>query len=621
MRTTRVLVTDLPSPEGPSHFETRTSDHLPPIHCEVVRDFRRLEELSTAWARLWKSDPHGEIFQSPEWAMAWWRAFGSQNELCSIVVFAGDEVIGILPLVQQDGVIRFLGTPDADYADIICEEERTSEVLTAALSTLSNSVSGWTECDLEHLSENSRVVRHYRELPASLMTRLHCVPTEQYQIIASRDKNDRAFDSLMGKHHTRRRRNKLQKSGQPRFRHFETQEEAEAHLSDFFRHHIRRFAATGRQSRCACPEFRQFLRALLEQMSPTEGLRFGVLELDSRPLAWYYGFEANGKFLLYQHTFDVDASDFTPGELLLWNLLAHAKDHAIREFDFGTGDELYKSRFSTEQRKTFSVFFEPPRFGGRVRGFRRGVQGYLQPLFGQMRRAARNRATMRAFRSLRMWTMGTIAGMRRAEQKGVLGRYARHFVRKLVRDGVWSRQSIEVFGSEALCRSTFAKTAGNGSHALEVNQPSYGDLVELAWEHPDILLPSELPGCRKRLKKGDGAYVIGNESGVALMCWTSTSQVDRAVPGTSIQPDSRVLLIDESWRAHNCDAAAAYQALLSQLAEQACQAQGNVPVYCGSNQPALRRELKRQGFAPQFKITRYTALGRFQGELVRSNQK
>jgi len=620
LRPTRVLVTDLPLPEEPSHFENATSDRQVNLRCEVVRDFNRLKELSSDWSRLWKADPKAEIFQSPEWAIAWWRSFGGHNSLCSIVVYEGDEVIGILPLVLRHERIHFLGTPDADYADIVCSEERAPYVLAAALESLSDSVTGWKECVLEHLSEKSRVARYYQHLPRSLGARLYCVPTEQYQIIASRDTNDRAFDSLLGKHHTRRRRNKLQKAGETRFHYYETAEEAESHLSDFFRHHVRRFAATGRQSRCASPDFQQFLRSLVEELGPAQGLRFGALELDGRPLAWYFGFEANSKFLLYQHTFDLDASDFTPGELLLWNLLAYAKDRSIREFDFGTGDELYKSRFSTEQRKTFSMFFEPRRLGGRIRGLRRGFQSALQPLRGQLRQATRNRTTMRAFRAARMWTMGTIAGIQRADRRGVLAQYTRHFLNKLIQDAVWSQQSMDVFATDALCPQ-FAPIAGNGSSHLEIDRLLFGDLVELAWEHPDVLLPSDLPRCRKRLKTGDRAYVARNQSGLVMMCWTSTTVAGAVAPGAGVPADSPVTLIDEAWSARNNAVIPAYQLLLSSLATEECSSPtASAPAYWGSNQPQLRNVLRRQGYAPRFKITRYKALGRFHGESVRLHQ-
>jgi CelD/BcsL family acetyltransferase involved in cellulose biosynthesis len=381
------------------------------LRCELVTDFRRLQELAPEWQRLWQSDPQAEIFQTPEWAISWWRSFGHRCTLCSLVMFAGDEVVGIVPLVKRNGVIQFLGTPEADYADIVCAEEWASRVLATAFQTLLESP-GWNECCLHHLSKNSRVMRHYRDLPRPLLPTVSCMTSDPYQIFLPNE-GGAGFDSVLRKHHTKRIRNKLQKAGQVRFRHLETPQEAETQLSNFFDQHVRRFAGTGRQSIYADPEARQFLKALVEELGLRHRLRFGVLELDNRPLAWHLGFEVNAKFLLYQHTFDLDAASYTPGELLLWNLLAYSRDHGIREFDFGSGDELYKNRFSNSSRETFSLFLEPRSFTGRIRSLVRSTENYVQPLLRSLKRKVKSRATMRAVRSVRRWKLAASAGIKR----------------------------------------------------------------------------------------------------------------------------------------------------------------------------------------------------------------
>jgi CelD/BcsL family acetyltransferase involved in cellulose biosynthesis len=389
------------------------------LRCEMVSDFRRLEELSSEWKRLWKSDSRAEIFQSPEWAMAWWRSFGHRYTLCSLLVFAADEMVGIVPLVKHDSVIQFLGTPEADYADIVCSEEWASRVLSAALETLQGSTTGWTECCLQHLSKDSRVMRYYRDLPRRLLATVSCMTAEPYQIFVP-GKDAAGFDSVLRKHHTKRIRNKLQKAGQVRFRHLETQQEAKAQLSNFFQQHVRRFAATGRRSVYAAAESRQFISALVEDAGLAEGLRLGVLELDGRPLAWSLGFEGSGKFMLYQHTFDLDAAGYTPGELLLWYLLAYSRDHGIKEFDFGAGDELYKNRFSNSSRETFSIFIAPRSLSGRLRVLARTTQNYVQPVLRTVKRNVKSRATLRVFRSLRKLKVAAAARVKKNPDGGVL---------------------------------------------------------------------------------------------------------------------------------------------------------------------------------------------------------
>jgi len=589
--------------------------------CEVVTDFPRLEQLWPQWERLWASDPRAEVFQTPEWTRAWWQAFGSNYSLCTIVVFAGDEVEGILPLVRGGNHLQFLGTPEADYADIICQEHRAAEVLTFALKTLLESVHGWDECSFQHLSRHARFVQHYGDLPRSLRANLRCVPNDRQQTIILRGQREAVFKSLLGKHHTKRLQNKLRKAGDLRFRYLESEQEAQRYLPDFFRHHIRRHAALGRQSSCASPEFCQFIQSLIYELTPTGRVRFGVLELDGKPLAWDLGFQVNGKFLLYQHTFDLDAWHYTPGEVLLWNELKYARDHVSREFDFGRGDELYKDRFANYSRETFSMFLVPPGVRGLWRGGIRTAQALIQPALGKVKEIVkRQRATLRAFRSLRMWMIGTMGSVRQARKNGALVECTFRVTKQLFRDSILSKRSTDVFALE----TTRTGVAGvsfhpDPDHDVSLSEAQLGDLVDLAWAHPDILSLKDLARCRRRMKNGDHVYIVREQSQIVMICWASSTGSDGEEPeaqGFDMVPNTPAVVIDESWSARTSDLAAAYRLLLFVVAREAARRNADLLVHCGPEQGVLRKELERQGFRRKFQTTRYKIFSRFRRHWV-----
>jgi CelD/BcsL family acetyltransferase involved in cellulose biosynthesis len=583
--------------------------------CEVVTDFHRLEELWPEWERLWESDPRAEVFQTPEWTKAWWRAFGHRYSLCSVVVFSGNEVTGIVPLVRRGNFLQFLGTPQADYADVICEEHRAAEVLAVALKTLLTSVQGWKESAFQHLSKHSRLVRYYDQLPRDIRSRLQCVPAERQQTIILRNQREEIFKALLGKHHSRRLQNRLRKAGQLRFRHLETLEEIQQYLPDFFRHHVRRHAAVGRRSLCANPEFCQFLRALIQELGPTGRVRFGILELNGRPLAWDLGFQVNGKFLLYQHTFDLDAWHYTPGEVLLWKALEYARDHVTREFDFGKGDELYKDRFANYSRETFSLFVQPPGLAGWIRGLGRAVQGHVQPSLWKIKEIAKSqRTTLRPFRSIRMWMIGMWGCVRQARKNGALLQYGLQLPKKMFGNSIWSKRSTDVFASETSRTGTGGSDQSVRDRNLEVKVSNLGDLVDLAWEHPEILSLTELPQCRKRLKRGERAYIAWEGSRAVIVCWAAsntTIATDPDAPRLGISASTPAIVIDESWSARDHDISASYRLLLSVVSEEAANRGADLLVHCSSDQPLLRKELESQGFRPKFQTTRYKILSHY----------
>ena len=589
-------------------------DHAPVDRCEIVTDIVRLEQLSSDWQRLWESDRRAEIFQTPEWSRAWWRAYGESYRLCSIVVFAGQEVAGIVPLVERDGKLQFLGTPEADYADIICEERRAAEVLTLAVQTLMESVPDWKECAFHHLSRHSRVYRYHRELPWKLRAWLRCVPAARQHTIILRNQREEVFKVLLGKHHTRRIKNKLQKAGELRFRHLESAQEAAAYLPAFVRQHVRRHAVLGRRSVCSTPEFAEFVRALMREVGLSGRMRFGVLELNGQPLAFALGFEVNGKFMLYQHTFDLDAWHYTPGELLLWSVLDYAKDHISREFDFGKGDETYKDRFANYSRETFSLYLEPRGPAGMVRSLVRSGQVHLQPVVSRVEKLTKSRpAMLRAFRELRMWATGARSRLQQAHNTVVMVQSAGRLTAELFGKFIWSRRATEVFARETSRWDGDALIGALDTSDRDVSEAQFGDLVDMAWEHSEILTLNELPQCRQRMKNGDRLYVVREKGSVVLLCWVSGwsgAAADSATPRMEATPGTPAVLVDEYWRARDRDLSLSYRLLLSILTREAACHKSDLLVHCASNQPALRMELERQSFAPRFHTTRRSILGR-----------
>lgn len=591
----------------PSGFRTTARGHSvsgTKLRCEVITDFSRLELLASEWQCLWESDCRAEIFQSPGWAKAWWRAYGQQYTLCSLVVYDKDELVGIMPLIKRGDSVEFLGTPQADYADIICHESRVTEVLTVALEALVNRVEQWKQCNLKHVAKHSRIVRHYQEIPRNLRGCLHLVRTQSYQTIVLRRGREEIFKELLGKHHTRRRQNKLQKAGEVQFRCLETKAETQQYLGDFFRHHIRRRAAIGKESACASAEFCNFLRALVDEIQPSDRLRFAVLELGGQALAWALGFEVNGKFLLYQHTFDVDAWDYSPGEVLLWKLLEYAKKKISREFDFGKGAEAYKNRFTNYDRETFTVFVERPGLAGLTRGLLRRAQGYSYLAAGNLKQAIQeHRTALPIVRLLRSQTTEILRSVRRARENKSLLKHVFVLTAQVFRRAVGSKSRCDVFVSgTVLDPSAEYPATAECDQEVSIKAGTLGALVDVALERPDILALSDLPRCRQRLKRGDRVYIAREKSRVTLLSWIVTkAQTDGLVcaPLSSPGRDRPQMFMDECRAESRLDSPASYRELLSFLRVEAASRRSELTIGCCAEQCLLRKELLRQGFLPR----------------------
>jgi CelD/BcsL family acetyltransferase involved in cellulose biosynthesis len=605
----RPTLSDLSSSGNRPFLQLKKTTYESALRCEVATDFSELEKVSSDWERLWRADCRAEIFQTLEWARAWWQSYGHDLTLCSPIVFEGNKVIGILPLVKRGNIVQFLGTPEADYSDLLCEEGREKEVLTVALGALFQSVKHWDECFFQHLAKDCRIVRHCHHLPRGLRKRVKLVPSGRYQTILLQENREEIFTSLLGKHHTRRRHNKLKKAGVVTLRRLLTKEEARQHLDYFFLHHIRRCALLGRKSTCARPEFRQFLQAIVEQLDPSGRLRFEVLELDGRPLAWHFSFLVNGKFLLYQHTFDLDCWDYAPGEVLLSHLLQFAQENVAREFDFGSGDEAYKRRFAKHTRETFSLYVEPSGLGGWSRGWFHAGQSYFYPALRHLQQRAKTHSGMfRLLRWIRISTHGIMRRIRKAKREGRLLPHGLRWIGQLVRRVVSNKEEQDVFLWEEFAgpdRNPFPCSRGN--EEVEITTGRFGDLVDLATECPEAVVVSELPGFRQRLKKGDRFYT-GRKSGhVVLLAWTSTGNVNDVLSrrhSRAINSDRPTLLVYDSWTEPGSSDGAAYRQFLSVLRLEATSKKLDLLIRCRSDQATFRMELEQQGFLSQYQSIR-----------------
>ena len=315
------------------------------LRTEVVTDFNQLLGFEDAWSELEEQSASATIFQSFRWIRAWGKAFAKNLDLSTVVVRDGRRIVGILPLLRNSGRLRFMGAPGADYCDCLCVEDIAPDVLATALRTLFK-LDGWWSGQLGNLRKDSQFIRCLPFLPGDVKDHLAVSPSgKQSSLILAEDRH-KWIAAMRRKPALKRHRNKLYRSGQVCFRHLETRDEAHRFLNVLFEQHIYRRAMAGEHSQFLSPSWRAFYSALLDELDPGKDLRFSILELDGKPLACHLGFESRRSLLLYKPTFDIDAWELSPGDVLLSELLAYAEKQKLDEVDFTIGIEQYKEHFT-----------------------------------------------------------------------------------------------------------------------------------------------------------------------------------------------------------------------------------------------------------------------------------
>ncbi|HWR36956.1 MAG TPA: GNAT family N-acetyltransferase [Clostridia bacterium] len=487
------------------------------FHCEFVTSFDELESISSDWARLVAAEASNSIFQTFGWFRAFWHAYGSNLTLqIPIVRDQRGCVAGILPMVASG---RILQLPRGDYNDVICEESAAADVVEQTFIALLRTRDTWDTCELENVPASSRLARAVNKLPSQLRSHLQVVFRFPCPTILITENDKGALRKLAQKKDIRRQQHRLERLGRLEFRHLETREEIRHHLPIFFRQHIERRALLGQRSRFLEESAREFYQNITEEFDPAGPLRFSLLQLDGRPLAYHFGFQYNHSFIRYTSVFNVDEMVYSPGEVLLGKLLEYAEESDICEFDFGIGGEDYKRRFSNHTKENVAVYLNKQSGHLSFPYLRRRAIDTLRWIKEQGKQqtyaSRRTPGLLHRIQHVAAAMNGDITSANWAEM-------LRSSVRSIAKY-LYSKEEVAIF--------TFAEQTPQCDSAhppLVLSPASLGELATVSLEHRE--LGGRLRHFADRLRRGHAAYIYHPSPHVTLIAWAAKQAFEITAP-------------------------------------------------------------------------------------------
>ena len=296
------------------------------------------------WDRLSATGPSDVVFLTWHWQSAWWKSFG-RGQLLLIAAEREGEVAALAPLFSEAGMIYFVGSGGSDYLDFIGDIGEP-DVLDALLVAARGAVPNFIGFVFYHVPQNSTTRLLLEQAAVRLGLRIFDegglpAPTLELtaQPVAAREAT--AKKSLV------RHERFFARDGSFKVSHLTRSEEILPLLDEFFAQHRERWAATPYPSLFCNAAQQQFYRELTLIAADAGWLRFTRLEWQGRSIAYHFGFCYRGSYMWYKPTFAIDLARHSPGEALLRQLLLAAITENAHEFDFGLGDEAFKSRFAT----------------------------------------------------------------------------------------------------------------------------------------------------------------------------------------------------------------------------------------------------------------------------------
>jgi CelD/BcsL family acetyltransferase involved in cellulose biosynthesis/peptidoglycan/xylan/chitin deacetylase (PgdA/CDA1 family) len=330
-----------------------------------IRDEAAFHDLRSAWEALQGSMTGDSIFQTWEWASAWWSAYGTPGELRIAAVVDGSGITrGIAPLRaatvrgwgQRLPALSFVGdgSNDSDYLDVLIAPGHEASVSAALRNYLADQLDAGTVLQLNEVpagSPNLALVKALAAKPGMICqgTDAPCgsIPLPQSwadYLAALRPRFRSKIRSTL--------RN-LEERSEARFGICHSEEQARLLLAALFDLHGRRWAAAGQPGVFRWPQKRDFYFALTPLLLERGWLRFTWLEWDGRILACQYGFSYKGTYSQLQEGYEPAAEHYNPGTALrAWSIRHFIEDEGLREYDFLGGMGRHKEDWGAQQKQS-----------------------------------------------------------------------------------------------------------------------------------------------------------------------------------------------------------------------------------------------------------------------------
>jgi hypothetical protein len=146
----------------------------------------------------------------------------------------------------------------------------------------------------------------------------------------------------------RRKASKLERSGQARFRYYDTNDDIEEGIADYQSVYANSWK----------PEeaFPSFIPELIRMAARSGALRMGILHFEDRPAAAQFWIVWRGRACIYKLAHDKRLDDHSFGTILTMRLMERILEQdKPMEVNFGRGDDAYKKLWLSKRRERWGL--------------------------------------------------------------------------------------------------------------------------------------------------------------------------------------------------------------------------------------------------------------------------
>lgn len=291
------------------------------------------------WEALLDSDPSGTLFQSPVWAMPWYRSYETFDPLV-LVVTRGHDLIGVVPLAieKATGRLTFAGDNMADYRDVVAHPAHRRDVVGELLRMLQRGRHGVLHVGSTYPESDTPGV--LLEIAPAYGIGTHLRYNDGWRWWPDEQKED-----PLRKKSVRYPINYFRRTGTLLAEHVRSEERWSAFRESFYTQHTLRQLFGGRDVSLRDPEKQAFFDGLVRS-------KYGhvtALWHNGTLIAGHVGAVYRGVLYWGAPSFDVRQRQYSPNLVLLALTMAERERWGFRGVDLTIGRGEVKERFSTSR--------------------------------------------------------------------------------------------------------------------------------------------------------------------------------------------------------------------------------------------------------------------------------
>lgn len=343
------------------------------LKVEEVTRAADLEGFRDEWNHLVAQDGGEAFFQSYEWLTAWIDHFWKDRPLAFLFVRRDGELIGLAPLLSDEegrlgcpGCVTLAANDYALRAGFL-GARGGAEILEPVVRHLRETRRG-LRLNLLNLLAGSPLLEELRALGqrngfSTIVRQGTTSPVVEFQgdwdaYLQSRSKHMRS--------ELRRKARRIEASGALSFLTASSPAQCERAIEDVVSIEARSWKHEVGASLDLRPDAQRFYRQLARSCAPRGWLRLHLLCLDSRPVAYLYGFVFRNEYYAFHTAFDEAYEHLSPGVILFSRVLEDACRERLRVFlgsmSAGVRDQTllhaearWKSQLATQVRLRSSM--------------------------------------------------------------------------------------------------------------------------------------------------------------------------------------------------------------------------------------------------------------------------